>query len=102
MYHDMVHDGLDRDAEWLGEFKGSRGQIDGVFTLAASSEDTVNNWMADGINPRFSKTVRWLFTQSGAVLNKYDIEQYVDVRLINVDAANNVSASDGKMVCPSL
>ncbi|KAF3016060.1 hypothetical protein E8E15_006102 [Penicillium rubens] len=76
MYHDMVHDGLDRDAEWLGEFKGSRGQIDGVFTLAASSEDTVNNWMADGINPRFSKTVRWLFTQSGAVLNKYDIEHF--------------------------
>ncbi|KAJ5794979.1 hypothetical protein N7457_001578 [Penicillium paradoxum] len=81
MYADMVTAGLDRDDEWLGEFKGSRGQIDGVFTLAASSEDTVTRHLASVLNPMFqppgkTPAAKWLFTQSGAVLNEYDIEHF--------------------------
>ncbi|OQD83958.1 hypothetical protein PENANT_c014G05928 [Penicillium antarcticum] len=84
MYADMVTVGLDRDEEWHGEFKGSRGQIDGVFILAGSSEDTVNNWIIDVIKPKFADPTingepaasKFLFTQSGAVLNEYDVEHF--------------------------
>lgn len=78
----MVDVGLDRGEEWHGEFKGSRGQIHGVFIIAGSSEDTVNrsitglkSMFADPTKEGAPAATKFLFTQSGAVLNQYDVEQ---------------------------
>lgn len=68
----MVVEGLDRDAEWHGEFKGSRGEIHGVFLLAASTEKAVQDFMVNVLNPTFTNapggSIRYLFAQTGEVL----------------------------------
>lgn len=68
----MVVEGLDREAEWHGEFKGSRGVIHGVFIIAASTEQAVQNFLIKVLNPTFKnapdRSVKYLFAQTGVVL----------------------------------
>ncbi|PKY01211.1 hypothetical protein P168DRAFT_312989 [Aspergillus campestris IBT 28561] len=61
MYNDMVVEGLDREAEWHGEFKGR------VVT-----EEAVQDFVIKVLNPTFKnapdRSVKYMFAQTGVVL----------------------------------